>query len=206
ADEPRKLTPCSWRRLCASGRAALLVWATTPIQTATASATITRKARTTHDVRSQSLGNSKQIVRARQRRLRGLELGGRQPDVRVAPEAAREHAGRLDRRRVGESRHRQQRPQGEAPLPPLAARVVLRAADNLDDGEDVLPAGRVADGEIALLDARAAGREMGAEPARVDLVGEEPSGRPANEKPVLHRGFLTRRKYARQIRAGALLL
>jgi len=45
-----------------------------------------------------------------------------------------------------------------------------------------------------------------AEPLRIDLVGKEPSGRPANEKPVLHRGFLTARKYARRIRAGVLIL
>jgi hypothetical protein len=42
---------------------------------------------------------------------------------------------------------------------------------------------------------------MRAQRGRVDLVGEDAPGRPANEEPVLqHRGFLTRRKYPRCIR------
>ncbi len=41
---------------------------------------------------------------------------------------------------------------------------------------------------------------------RVDRVGEEASGPPANEEPVLqHRGFLTRREYARHIRTFAVV-
>ena len=47
---------------------------------------------------------------------------------------------------------------------------------------------------------------MRAQGGRIDLVGEEPSCPPANEKPVLHRGFLTRQEYARRIRAGVLVL
>jgi len=39
----------------------------------------------------------------------------------------------------------------------------------------------------------------------VDLVGKEAPGRPANEEPVLHRGFLTGRGYARPIGRRLLL-
>src|SRR5262249_58675893 len=75
-----------------------------------------------------------------------------------------------------------------------------------DDGEEVLPPRRVADGEIALLDARSAGGRMRTEPSWVDLVREEPSGRAANEEPVLeHRGFLTGPGYARRIGRKLLL-
>src|SRR5262249_52447743 len=75
-----------------------------------------------------------------------------------------------------------------------------------DDGEEVLPPRRVADGEIALLDARSAGGRMRTEPRWVDLVREEPSGRAANEEPVLeHRRFLTGPGYARRIGRKLLL-
>jgi hypothetical protein len=40
----------------------------------------------------------------------------------------------------------------------------------------------------------------------VDLVGEEVSGGPANEEPVLHRRFLTGSEYARSIRTLAVIL
>jgi hypothetical protein len=44
---------------------------------------------------------------------------------------------------------------------------------------------------------------MGLQRRGVDLVGQEPSRRPANEEPVLeHRGFLTTPEYARGIRTG----
>jgi hypothetical protein len=45
-----------------------------------------------------------------------------------------------------------------------------------------------------------------AQRGRVDLVGEEVSCGPANEEPVLHRGFLTGPEYARRIRTLAVIL
>jgi hypothetical protein len=45
-----------------------------------------------------------------------------------------------------------------------------------------------------------------AQRGRVDLVGEEVSGGPANEEPVLHRRFLTGPEYARRIRTLAVIL
>lgn len=47
---------------------------------------------------------------------------------------------------------------------------------------------------------------MRAQALAVDLVRKEVPGTSANEKPVLHRGFLTTPEYARPIRACALLL
>jgi hypothetical protein len=109
----------------------------------------------------------------------------------VAPEAAREDAGDLDRRCLADPRHRGEHAQREAPVPALAARIVLGIADDLDDGEDVLPAGRVTDGEVSFLYARPTSRGMRTEGGSIDLVGEEPSGRSANEEPVLkHQRFL----------------
>jgi hypothetical protein len=121
----------------------------------------------------------------------------------VAAEAAREDAGRLDRRRLAEGRNGEQRAKRETPAPAAAAGVVLRVADDLDDGKDVLPAGRVADGEVALLDARPPGRRMGTQRIDVDGIRQEPARRAANEEPVLHRGFLTGPGYARSIRTLA---
>src|SRR5215831_20219383 len=90
------------------------------------------------DLRSKSLGKTKRIVRVRQRLARGVELCRPQPDVRVTPEAAGEHAGCLDRRCLAEPRQGQQRPQREAPAPAVAVGVVLRIAGDFDDGEDRL--------------------------------------------------------------------
>src|SRR5947209_426661 len=142
----------------------------------------------------------------RNRVVRELELLRSQPDVRVAPEAAREDAGRLDGRGLAEGTHHEERTQRETPAPAVAPGIVLRLACDLHDGEDGLPAGRVAGGEIALLHARAPGRRVRPQCGAVDAVGQEPPGRPANEKPVLqHRGFLTGREYARSIRPFAAL-
>jgi hypothetical protein len=110
----------------------------------------------------------------------------------MPPEAAREDAGGLDGRRFTDPRHRGQDAQREPPAPALVVRIVLGVADDLDDGEDVLPARRVADGEVSLLYARAARRGMRTEGGGSDLVREEPSRRSANEEPVLeHRRFLS---------------
>lgn len=109
----------------------------------------------------------------------------------MPPEAAREDAGGLDGRRLGDPRQGSEHTQREPPAPAVAARIVLGIADDLDDGEDVLPARRVADGEISFLYARPASRGMCTERGGIDLVGEEPSCRSANEEPVLeHRRFL----------------
>src|SRR5512133_455981 len=202
AHEPTKLTPCSARRLCAAGWAASVEWASTPIQTAIPRAATARHTRMGASLERNVWG----IVRAlsaccRDRLPRGLELLGREPDVGMAAEAARPDAGGLDRRRLAEPADGQQWPEREAPAPAVAGRVVLRVADDLHDREDVLPAGRVADGQIALLHGRPAAGGVRPQRRRVDLVGEEPSGCPANEEPVLHRRFLTRPGYARRIRA-----
>src|SRR6266511_1782675 len=88
---------------------------------------------------------------------RGLELLRSQTDVRVASEAAREDAGGLHRRCVAEPLDRDEWPDRDPPAPAFAARVVLRVADDLDHREDVLPARRVANRQIAALQARALG-------------------------------------------------
>ncbi len=75
----------------------------------------------------------------------------------MAPETAREDAGRLDRRRVAQPVDCDERPDRDPPPPSLPARVVLGIPDNFDDCEDGLPPRRVADGEITLLQARTPG-------------------------------------------------
>src|SRR5262245_47351966 len=134
------------------------------------------------------------------------ELVLAQADVRVPPETAREDARRLDRRGVGDAREDGQRPGGTPPGPAVAARVVLGVADDRDDCEDGLPAGRVTDGEVAPLQRRTPSGRMRPQGARVDALREETVARPTNEKPVLHpaRRFLTGREYARRIRASAI--
>jgi hypothetical protein len=142
-----------------------------------------------------------------QRCASGLELLRSQADVGVPPEASRKHTCGFDGRRVAQPRDGEQRAECESPAPPVPLGVVLGVADDLDEREDVLPAGRVADCEVAPLDARPARGGMGAQPTGVDLVREDVAGSSPNEKPVLeHRPFLTRAKYARRIRACALLL
>ena len=121
-------------------------------------------------------------------------------------EAAREDAGRLHRGRGAQERDGQQRAQGETPLPAIARRVVLGVSDHLDEREDVLPARRVTDGEIALLDVRPPRGGVRAQRACVHLVGQEAARAAANEEPVLHRGFLTTPEYARRIRTCAVVV
>jgi hypothetical protein len=119
----------------------------------------------------------------------------------VPPEAAREDTGSFDGWRLAEARNGHERADRDAPAPAFPRRIVLGVAVDLDDREDVLPPGRVADREVALLQARASSGGVRAQRARVDPVGKEAVARPANEEPVLeHPGFLTARNYALRIR------
>jgi len=118
----------------------------------------------------------------------------------MASEATRKDPGGLHRRRLAQPPDRQQRTQGEPPAPALPRGIVLRIADDLDDRKEVLPAGRVADREIGLLDGWTPGGGVRPQRGWVDVVGEEPSRPAANQEPVLeHRGFLTPPKYPRRI-------
>src|SRR5919112_2634904 len=142
-----------------------------------------------------------------QRVPRSLELLRREADVGMPPEAARPDACGFDGRRFAQAWERHERTEREAPRPALARRVVLRLAHDLDDGEDVLPARRVADAQIAPLHARPPRRGVRLHALGVDLVGEEVPGASANEEPMLdHRAFLTRPEYARRIRACLVVL
>jgi hypothetical protein len=120
----------------------------------------------------------------------------------VAAEAAREDPRCLDRRRLAEIRRDHERPDRDAPTPTVAGRIVFGIADQLDDGEDRLPARRVADREISLLEAWTPRGGMRLQRGRIDVSGKGSVARAANEKPVLHdsRRFLTGRAYAREIR------
>ena len=137
----------------------------------------------------------------------GVELFRAQPDIRVPPEAPREHAGGLDRWRVRQPLRQSERADRNSPLPAIAGWIVLGIAAHLDHGEDRLPARGVAESEVALLQARPPGRGVRVEPARVDALRQETVSAPANEEPVLHSpsGFLTGREYAGRIRASAVL-
>jgi hypothetical protein len=102
----------------------------------------------------------------------------------VASEAAREHARRLDGRRLAQVVEEEPRLDREAPLPAGARRVVLGMGDDHDDCEDHLPAGGVADRSVAELDGRAARRRVRAQLVPRDLV-REPAVAPAtDEEPV----------------------
>src|SRR5204863_9626654 len=116
---------------------------------------------------------------------RGLELGGSQPDVRMTPETPRKDAGGLDGRRVVETPDGEQRTERKPPAPAVATRIILGIPGDLDHREDVLPAGRVTDGEIALLHAGTFRRRMGAQCRRVPPLQQEAARRPAHEEPVL---------------------
>src|SRR5215210_2387042 len=206
--EPTKLTPCNARRFGAAlgRRAASLACATTPIQTAIPRATVTRQARTAVTLERNRCGTGRVMFGDRQRVASRPELFGREADVGVPPEAAREDARCLDGRCRAQPRHGQQRPQGETPLPAVARGIVLRVAHHLDEREDVLPSRRVTDREVALLDVWPTRRGVGAQRVGVDLVRQEAPRAAANEEPVLHRGFLTAPEYARRIRTSAVLL
>jgi hypothetical protein len=121
-----------------------------------------------------------------QRLSRGLELLPGESDVGVAAQATGEDPGGFDRRRRTEPRRAEERTDGEAPPPALAARIVLGVADDFDDREDVLPAGGVTDREIAFLHARPFGRGVRAERRGVDAVRQDPVSGAANEEPMLH--------------------
>jgi hypothetical protein len=136
----------------------------------------------------------------------GLELLGRQPDVGVTPEAPWEDTGSLDGWRLAKGRDGCEGADRDAPAPAFPRRIVFRVAVDLDDREDVLPPGRVADREIALLQARSSSGGVRAQRARIDTVGEEAVARSANEEPMLgHPGFLTARNYALRIRTCVYL-
>ena len=102
----------------------------------------------------------------------------------MAAEAPREDARGLHGRSVAKVRHRGEGPDREAPRPADACGVVLRVADDLDDREDGLPHGRVADGEVAPLDRGAPRGRMPAQRSGVDVGGQRTIARPANEQPV----------------------
>jgi hypothetical protein len=128
----------------------------------------------------------------------------------MATETAREDSCRFDRgcdRQIFDDEERTNR---NAPLPAFTLRIVLRIADDLDDGEDRLPAGGVTEREVSLLQARPARRRMALQGAGIDSFRKEAVARAANEEPMLdrHRGFLTGWKYPRRMRrlAGLALV
>src|SRR5215218_1171775 len=156
AHAPTKFTPGNACTFAAVGRAASLVWATTPIQTATAIAMTPRHRRMGETLRRGVSGIRSGLFGDCDDRLPpGLELLGRQPDVGVPPEAAREDTGSLDWWCLAETRKGHERADRDAPAPAFPRRIVLGIAVDLDDREDVLPSGRVANREVALLQARA---------------------------------------------------
>ncbi len=116
---------------------------------------------------------------------RRIELLGRQPDVRVAPEALREDAGGLDRRReveVGDDRERANR---EAPAPTASRGVVLRVTGDLDDPEDRLPDGGVEDRELTRLHGRPLRGRVCADLLRPHLPCERTLAAAPDEQPPL---------------------
>jgi hypothetical protein len=126
----------------------------------------------------------------------------------VPPETAREDAGGFDRRRGAEIVSDQEGTDRNSPPPAFAARVVLRIADKLDDGEDRLPPGGVADRQVTSLQARAPRGRVRAQRAGVDVRREGTVACAANEKPVLHDAprFLTVHDYPRLIRAALVIV
>ena len=87
----------------------------------------------------------------------------------MPPQALWEDTGGLDRRRSAEIADGDERPDREPPRPPLALRIMLRKARNLDDRKYRLPHRRVEDRELSDLDRRALRRGMG--PDRIGLDG-----------------------------------
>ena len=122
-------------------------------------------------------------------------------------EAAGKDSRCLDGRRRVETRDGLERSDRDTPLPAFPCVIVLRVAGDLDDREDCLPAGRVAESEIPSLQTRPARRGVDLEPAWVDALRQEVVSTAANEEPMLgrHPGFLTARAYAPHIRVLALL-
>src|SRR4051812_20354220 len=105
-------------------------------------------------------------------------------DVRVPPDALREDARLLDRRRVVQVVDNDQRTDGKPPGPPRALRVVLRLADDFHHAEDRLPDGCVEDRRVAALHGRALRRGVRADLPGVDVGAERLLAAPANEQPV----------------------
>jgi hypothetical protein len=66
---------------------------------------------------------------------------------------------------------------------------VLGVADDLDDGEEHLPDGRVADCVIPALNRRSPGRMLTTQPLRVDVTRERVVAGSADEEPVLRSGY-----------------
>ena len=132
----------------------------------------------------------------------------------MATEAAGPDARGLDGRCRIEVRHRQQAADREPPAPALSSWVVGGIAGDLDDGEDRLPARRVAESEVSLLDVRAPRRRVAAQAIGVDALRQRPIAGPADEQPVLqHRATIvamvdarTRERTLRRIREICLAL
>jgi hypothetical protein len=104
----------------------------------------------------------------------------------MPPEALREDACRLDRRRavqVGDDRYLTNR---VAPGPAAARRVVLGLADDVRDAEDRLPDGGVEDRTVAGLNGRPFRRPLRSDSRCVDATIERLLASATNEQPLGH--------------------
>jgi hypothetical protein len=99
----------------------------------------------------------------------------------VATEAAGKHARRFDRRRLAQVREDDNRPDLETPLPALPSGVVLGVGDDVHDGEEHLPTGRITDRGVAELDGRSARRRMRPQVVRPHLVRKAPVASASHE-------------------------
>src|SRR5438034_1910850 len=102
----------------------------------------------------------------------------------MAPEALREDARRLHRRRVVQVANDKSRADRKSPRPALARWVVLRIARHLDDAEHGLPHGCVQNRDVAALHRRALRRRMRGDALLVDPRVERPVAAAANEQPA----------------------
>jgi hypothetical protein len=109
----------------------------------------------------------------------------------MPPDALREHAGGLHRRRVVKITHGGERPDREPPRPASALGVVLGNPDNLDDGEHRLPDGRIQDRKLADLNRRALRGRVRADLVRVDRGWERTLAPPADQEPLRQRRSIT---------------
>jgi hypothetical protein len=109
----------------------------------------------------------------------------------MPPDALREHAGGLHRRRVVKITHGGERPDREPPRPASALGVVLGNPDNLDDGEHRLPDGRIEDRKLADLNRRALRGRVRADLVRVDRGWERTLAPPADQEPLRQRRSIT---------------
>src|SRR4051794_12268514 len=115
----------------------------------------------------------------------GVELLRREADVRVAPDALREDARRLDRRRVVQVADGDERTEREPPGPARARWVVLRLAGHLRDRENRLPDGGVEDRAVARLHARPLRRAVRPDLRRLDVGRQRLRAAAADEEPGL---------------------